>query len=103
MVWLLNIILMYVCYLLQLIARKLICFKDHLQLRKIVLNTSTLHLLQESKTLMLHQTIFEVYHDSYKEFQDGDYSNNEDNVSDTDETDNDVIYLSDDDDTADTD
>ena len=57
---------MYVCYLLQLIARKLICFKDHLQLRKIVLNTSTLHLLQESKTITLHQTIFKVYHDSYK-------------------------------------
>ena len=57
---------MYVCYLLQLIARKLICFKDHLQLRKNVLNTSTLHLLQESKTIMLHQTIFQVYHDSYK-------------------------------------
>ena len=68
-----------------------------------MLKTSTLYPLQDCEALAFHQTIIEVYHDSYKEFQDGDYFSDEDNVEDTDETDNDVIDLSDDDDTADTD
>ena len=69
-----------------------------MQIRKNVLQTSTLYSLQDCKILAFHQTIFEVYHDSYKEFKDRDYYNDEDNVEDTDETDNDVIDLSDDDD-----
>ena len=50
MVWLLNIILMYVCCLLLLIARKLICFKDNLQLRKNVLDTGILFFFPGLKT-----------------------------------------------------